>query len=138
MSNLTVLKDELKVLQDQKAALLQESHHMLEKLEMLWDCLDEPDSMRNSFRKMGKNVSQSSIDRIKTELKRCKLIKQENMKLFVDKLREQIVEWWDRVKRSEAERKRFNYFYSQVYNEDLLELHEMELMDLKNFYEENR
>lgn len=87
---------------------------------------------------MAETVSQSSLEHITTELKRCKAIKQENVKMFVDKLRSQIVDWWDKLQKSESERNRFTYFHSQVYNEDLLELHEMELMDMKNFYEENR
>lgn len=136
--NLDQLRDELLLLQKRRESIQRDCIQILEKLEVLWDCLDVPLSSRKKFRNMAESVSQSSLENITAEWKRCKTIKQENIKLFVDKLRTQIVDWWDKVQRSDAERARFNYFNSQVYNEDLLELHEIELMDLKKFYEENR
>lgn len=39
--------------------------------------------------------------------------------------------------KSEPERARFIHFQSDCYTEDLLSLHEMELDDLKSFYDKN-
>lgn len=138
INGLKYLGDELTVLQKRRDSILNDCKQRLSKLELLWDCLEVPMASRVKFRNMAERVSQSSLEQITAELKRCKTLKQENIKLFVDKLRIQITEWWDKVQRSEAERARFTYFNSQMYTEDLLELHEMELMTLKNFYEENR
>lgn len=138
LANLNSLTVELTALQKRRDSIQRECNQMLEKLEVLWDCLDVSMASRKKFRNMAETVSQSSLEHITTELKRCKAIKQQNVKLFVDKLRSQIVDWWNKLQKSEAERNRFTYFHSQVYNEDLLELHEIELMDLKNYYEENR
>lgn len=136
--NLEYLNEELSILQKRRETIQRECNEMLDKLEILWECLDVPQPSRNKFRHMGEVARQTSLDLIAGELKRCKIIKQENVKLFVEKLREQLVEWWDKIKKSDAERARFTYFNSQVYTEDLLDLHEMELADTKKFYEENR
>ena len=109
---------------------------MLDKLEVLWDCLEEPMATRKKFRQMG--YKQTSLDIITEELRRCKTIKQENVKLFVEKLRMQIVNQWDKIYRSEAERRKFTYLTSQHYTDDLLELHEIELEEAKRFHSENR
>lgn len=111
---------------------------MLDKLELLWDCLDVSSSMRSRYRYLATIYKQSSLDEIENELKRCKAMKRENIKLFVDKLRVQIVDVWDKIHRSENERNKFTYFKSEVYTEDLLDLHEMELQECKAFYETNR
>lgn len=110
---------------------------MIGKLEPLWKCLGMPEQI-TKFRNLATIYKQSSLEEIENELKRCKALKQENIKLFVDKLRIQIVAAWDKIYRSESERNKFTYFQSDVYTEDLLELHEMELEECNNFYEANR
>lgn len=45
---------------------------------------------------------------------------------------------WDLTLKSQQERKRFSNYYNDWYNEDLLELHELELDDLKTFYNKNK
>lgn len=136
--HISQLRDELRTLQHQRESIKRECQHLIEKLDSIWECLEVPMSIRLKFRHLATKYKQSSLDEIEEELKRCKVIKQENIKLFVDKLREQIVAQWDKIHRSEAERNKFSYFFSQVYNEDLLELHEMELEECKRFYEANR
>lgn len=138
MVNLNSLRDELKSLRHQRDLIKRDCEQMLSKLESLWDCLDVSSAMRSKYRNLATIYKQSSLDEIETELKRCKALKQENIKLFVDKLRVQIVAIWDKIHRSEHERNKFTYFQSEVYTEDLLELHEMELEECKLFYENNR
>lgn len=136
--NIAILQNELESLQNQREAIKRECHHLIEKLESIWECLDTPKEIRINFKHLATIYKQSSLNEIEEELKRCKILKQENIKLFVDRLREQIIAQWDKIHRSEAERNKFTYFFSQVYNEDLLELHEMELEECKRFYETNR
>lgn len=138
MANLKSLREELKSWRQQRDSIKHDCKHMLDKLESLWDCLEVASPMRSKYRNLASVYRQSSLDEIGNELKRCKNLKQENIKLFVDKLRLQIVAAWDKIHRSEAERNKFTYFASEVYTEDLLELHEMELQECKHFYETNR
>lgn len=72
-----------------------------------------------------------------SELNRCQMEKRRHIKRFVDHIRQQIILFWDKTCKSETERNRFNNFTSDCYTEDLLKLHEIELDELKSFYESN-
>lgn len=136
--NINFLSAELETLQKMRESIKRDCEHLINKLESLWECLDTPLAARMKYRNLAQIYKQSTLNEIEEELKRCKVIKQENIKLFVDKLREQIVAQWDKIHRSEAERQKFTYFQAQIYTEDLLELHEIELEECKRFYDENR
>lgn len=111
---------------------------MLQKLEILWDCLDTPTSIRSKYRAIAKQCKISSVTELNRELKLCKVAKQENLKLFIDKLRSKLVEQWDKIYKSQEERDSFEFFRSDTYTEDLLQLHEMELEECTRFYNQNK
>lgn len=136
--NLEFLRDQLNTLRRKHEELKNECHQMIDQLNLLWDFLEIPDPIRTKFRNIAEVCKPSSIELIKEELKRCKQIKQENIKLFLDKLRIQIIAQWDKIYKSEEERKRFQYMECSVYTDDLLDLHELELNNCKQYYEENR
>lgn len=72
-----------------------------------------------------------------TEITRCEKIKRLNVKRIIEKVRQQIEEYWELTMMSDKERARFSNFTNDCYTEDLLMLHEMELNDLKQFYNVN-
>lgn len=135
---MNLLHEQLSDLQHKREEIKRESNQMIEKLDLLWDFLEVPAAVRTNFRNMAETCKPSSVELIKDELKRCKQIRQENIKLFVDKLRIQIIAQWDKVYKSEEERKRFKYMECSVYTDDLLDLHELELNNCKQYYEDNR
>lgn len=136
--NIEFLRGQLNNLEHKRDEIQRECHQMIEKLDLLWDFLEEPAAVRTMFRNMAETCKPSSVELIKDELKRCNQIRQENIKLFVDKLRIQIIAQWDKIFKSEAERNRFKYMECSVYTDDLLDLHELELNNCKKFYEDNR
>lgn len=75
---------------------------------------------------------------MKQELHRCEGEKRRHIKVFVDRIRQEILKMWNQLLMSDDERERFGAFTSECYNEDLLQLHEMELESLKDTYEENK
>lgn len=81
---------------------------------------------------------QSTYDKLKQELNRCEVEKRRHIKVFVDRIRQDILAMWDLMLKSDDEREQFGAFTSECYNEDLLQLHEMELESLKDAYEENK
>lgn len=109
---------------------------MKRKLNSLWERLDTSPATRNKFSRYTE-YSQSTADILHKEVNRCELLKKQNIKLFVEQIRKEIVEWWDKCMKSEVQRSRFSNFYSDCYTDDLLILHEMELEDLKAFYQNN-
>lgn len=109
---------------------------MKKRLAQLWKYLDIPEKHHRQFAKYTK-VTQSTYDKLLAEVQRCELIKKENIRNFIERVRVEIEEYWDKCLKSDAERMRFPSYSANTYNEDVLELHEDELRDLKTFYENN-
>ncbi|XP_055914976.1 protein regulator of cytokinesis 1-like [Eupeodes corollae] len=121
---------------DQVLELEDTIHGMKRKLNSLWDRLDTSPATRNKFSRYT-DYSQSTADILHKEVNRCELLKKQNIKLFVEQIRKEILEWWDKCMKSDVQRSRFSNFYSDCFTDDLLILHEMELEDLKTFYQQN-
>lgn len=122
----------------EKENIKHECEQMLQKLEVLWDCLEAPNSTRQMYRNIAAEYKKSSVKELSGQLKLCKIMKQDNMKLFIEKLRSRLVEQWDKIYKSQQERDRLELFRSDTYNEDLLQLHEIELEECTRFYNENK
>lgn len=109
---------------------------MRNKLQSLWKYCEVPEREQKRFANYVKNT-QTTYEKLSTEIERCEQIKRDNIKHFIVKVREEIVQYWDKCLKSQAERLRFSSFNTTIFNEDLLELHEDELRGLKSFYEHN-
>lgn len=110
---------------------------MRTKLDTLWDRLKTSPNTRNKFNRYN-DYNQHTYDVFYSELQRCETLKSQNIKLFVQQIRDEITKWWDKTLKSEVQRSRFSNFNSTCYTDDLLVLHEMELEDLKLYYETNK
>lgn len=139
LHNIARLKSEVAHLEKQRESIKIECEHLIDKLELLWECLDALTSARTFYRDMAMKYTQESLEQITEEFKRCKKLKQEHIKEVIFKMREKIVHQWNKIYKSESERQQFNeYFESTLYNDDLLKLHEMEYEECKRFYEDNK
>ncbi|KAL9916900.1 protein regulator of cytokinesis 1-like [Glossina fuscipes fuscipes] len=107
------------------------------KLETVWSRLNTSPKTRSKFRACTE-YNQNTYDVLYDELQRCELAKRHNIKMYLQQIRDEINDWWDKTLKSEEERNRFLNFRSNCYTDDLLHLHELELNDLKSFYENNR
>ncbi|EDW25801.1 GL14295 [Drosophila persimilis] len=113
-------------------------HDMREKIYVLWDRLQETDeSAMRRVRECTENT-QRTYDILHSELQRCQALRSQTLKTFIEQRRVEISKWWDLTLKSQQERNRFSNFYNNYYSEDLLELHELELDDLKSFYTCNK
>lgn len=107
------------------------------KLGNLWDRLNTSPNTRSKFNRYN-DYNQHTYDIFYNELQRCEALKSQNIKLFVQQIREEIAKWWEKTLKSEVQKSRFSNFTSTCYSDDLLVLHEMELEDLKLYYETNK
>ncbi|XP_034110932.1 protein regulator of cytokinesis 1-like [Drosophila albomicans] len=134
--------EKLRVMRAEMAAQVVELHEriddMREKVEVLWERLQETDEVTMQRVRKATKYSQITYDVLSAELQRCQKLRRQNLKTFIEQLRLEISKWWDLTLKSEQERKRFSNYYNDWYNEDLLELHELELDDLKSFYNDNK
>ncbi|XP_036339644.1 protein regulator of cytokinesis 1-like [Rhagoletis pomonella] len=110
---------------------------MRKKLESLWGRLKTSPNTRNKFKRYTE-FNQRTYSVLKEELHRCESLQSQNIKECLQQIRAEIVDLWNKTLKSETERNRFSNFNSNCYTEDLLVLHEIELEDLKRFYENNR
>lgn len=73
----------------------------------------------------------------KNELNRCEELKRQNVKRFVEEIRRVLERWWDMCLVGEEERLQFQPYSSEIFNEDLLELHVLEVEKFRSHYEQN-
>ncbi|EDV92170.1 protein regulator of cytokinesis 1 [Drosophila grimshawi] len=132
------LRSMQKLFAEQMAELREAIDNTREKIHVLWERLPESDEFAMRRVCEAKEYTQRTYDVLREELHRCQELRRKNMKCLIDQLREEIQKWWELTLKSHQERKRFANFYNDCYNEDLLELHELELDDLKSFYNSNR
>ncbi|XP_037726519.1 protein regulator of cytokinesis 1 [Drosophila subpulchrella] len=123
---------------DQVKELRERIDDMRDKIRVLWDRLQETDEYAMRRVRESTSYTQRTYDVLREELQRCQALRRQNLKTFIEQLRIEIKEWWDLTLKSPQERKRFSNYYNDWYNEDLLELHELELDDLKTFYNKNK
>ncbi|XP_065078930.1 protein regulator of cytokinesis 1-like [Ochlerotatus camptorhynchus] len=134
--NLTELRHLHEMIRSQFEDLKDNIDRIRDKLQNLWAYLAISPSAVKRFQKYN-DYTQTTYDKLFAELDRCESLRRENIQAFVDRTRVEIVQWWEKCLKSQEERSRFSTFKSDVYNEDLLTLHEMELNDLKEFYRNN-
>lgn len=108
-----------------------------QKLDQLWTFLQISSSIKERFGRYYE-YNQITYGALYEEYNRCETIKRENIEKYVQKIRNEINLFWDVCFKSQAERERFTPFKNLTYNQDLLTLHEMELAELKSFYEDNQ
>lgn len=53
-------------------------------------------------------------------------------------MREELVALWEKCQFSSSEREQFEYLYDNLYTEDLLTFHEIEVEKMKKYYEDNK
>lgn len=108
-----------------------------ERVANLWEKLEESPQIRSDFLKANQGNSIRTMAALKEELYRLEEKKKANIKLFVDKLRHELLEWWNKCYTSVEERNSFQHLDSDCYTEDLLALYELQIDLLKSHYERN-
>ncbi|XP_075158563.1 protein regulator of cytokinesis 1-like [Haematobia irritans] len=131
----------LKRMYDNYGAQVQELRETIDgmrnKISTLWDRLQTSPNTRHKFNRY-KDYNQHTYDVFYSELQRCELLKSQNIKLYVQQIRDEITLWWDKCLKSDKQKERFLAFTSSCYTDDLLDLHELELNDCKMHYEINK
>lgn len=135
--NMNRLADLVEKLECQLEDAKQTVVELREKLNMLWNYLEEPEEHREQFLASHVGHSVEIISSLKEELSRCEAKKRENIAKIVGRIREVLVEEWDRCLISQEERDKFRAFHINCFTEDLCDLHEFEIKSLKDFYRNN-
>lgn len=116
--------------------LKHEIDNVKEKVYQLWKCLDVENDVRNAIERHV-DYHRTTYDVWRQEKERCETEKRQNLKKFIDKMRQELLIMWEKTLKSDEEKRRFKYFTSDIYNDDLMRIHEIELEELNQFYNEN-
>lgn len=123
-------------LQDKCEELRRILEQTKEKVRNLWKILDTPTEDREKL-EYYKDCHRTAYDMWRQEFDRCEMEKRANLKKFVDKARQELLIMWEKTLKSDEEKRRFKYFTSDVYSDDLIRIHEIELEELAQFYNDN-
>ncbi|XP_011502306.1 PREDICTED: protein regulator of cytokinesis 1-like [Ceratosolen solmsi marchali] len=137
-NNMTKLKDLKEKLKSQVEQAKLQAQEKKETLISLWDYLDEPQKTRQAFFENYSGYSMITLSALNTEIKRCKEKRRENVATYIDKVRIEIENLWKSCKFSELQKKSFTAMKCQTYTDDLLTLHELEIENLRKYYNSNR
>ncbi|KAH8393712.1 hypothetical protein KR200_010017 [Drosophila serrata] len=135
---LTQLRDMQKEYSRQVQELHDQIDTMRQKIELLWKRLPDTDAFNKQQVREAKDYTQSTYDVLLEELHRCQAIRSKNMRTYIEQLRSEIKIWWELTLKSPEERTLFTAYFADSESEDILELHEMELDGLKDFYNSNQ
>ncbi|BES96385.1 protein Hypothetical protein cytokinesis [Nesidiocoris tenuis] len=108
-----------------------------QELERLWAQVETVDNGRTQFRaddRIGKTAELA----LTNEIERCKAVRKSMIRGVIAHLRDQIADMWDLMCYTEEQRSAFNAYRADLFNEDTLQLHELELNNLRDFYETNK
>lgn len=123
-------------LTDKCAELRRQLDQTKEKVRNLWKCLETLAEDRDKL-EYYKECHRTAYDMWRQEFDRCETEKRQNLKKFVDKVRQELLIVWEKTLKSDEEKRRFKYFTTDVYSDDLIRIHEIELEELSQFYNDN-
>uniref|UniRef100_A0A0B6ZVL8 Protein regulator of cytokinesis 1 n=1 Tax=Arion vulgaris TaxID=1028688 RepID=A0A0B6ZVL8_9EUPU len=133
--------DNLKRLYDE---MVQKDHIMKRETDDLWDCLkalwnrlETPDIDREGFGHNLRGHGEKVMSSLKTEIQACELLKFQNLRRFVEGIRNELISWWDKCYFSKEQRARFTA-YKEEYTEEVLLVHEIELKTVRQYYNTHR
>ncbi|XP_064631723.1 protein regulator of cytokinesis 1-like [Lineus longissimus] len=135
MKGLESLHKQLKSKQEENFA---HGTGLRERLMILWDRLEEPENEREQYLSDHTGFKPSVLAQLEEEIARCELLKLQNIQKFIEGVRKELVEWWDRCRYSEEERDLFVPFHDDNYSEELMEKHEAEVNKVKKYYDEHK
>ncbi|KAK6635206.1 hypothetical protein RUM44_000457 [Polyplax serrata] len=113
------------------------ANDLKEKLMLLWNYLGESEEYKKEFLQKHVGCTSSTISSLVEELGKCETKKKENMSTIVERIRQVLVEEWDRCLIGQEEREKFRPFYINCFTEDLCDLHELEIKRLRDYFRDN-
>ncbi|XP_044745916.1 protein regulator of cytokinesis 1-like isoform X2 [Coccinella septempunctata] len=122
----------------QLASMKEEIDNLRSSIDELWNILEESMSKRHLFHEQYSGYTVGTLKALREEVKRCEELKKANIKVFVEKLRTELHELWRNCYHlNEESQANYQWLTSDLYTEDLLSYHELEVRKWRNFYTKN-
>lgn len=136
--NIEALKDLKWELENQQKRCETESSELRETITSLWTKLEMDESERKAFLSKHNGYKPSVITKLKNEVQRLQALKLQHIQKFIDGLRKELSDLWDKCYFGPAQREEFTPAFDDNFTEDLLALHEHQVEVMKNYYDGNK
>ncbi|XP_032437727.1 LOW QUALITY PROTEIN: protein regulator of cytokinesis 1-like [Xiphophorus hellerii] len=136
--NITALKLLLSQLQERKTENELLCSSFRTKIQELWERLQVPQEERESFSEHMLGSKKKNVEALQAEVQRLELLKMQSMKSFIEAIRVEIAVLWKKCFYSDEQQHAFISFYDDDFTEELLNLHEDEVRNLKKYHEDHK
>ncbi|MGH0128222.1 UNVERIFIED_CONTAM: hypothetical protein FKN15_044934 [Acipenser sinensis] len=109
-----------------------------DRIVELWERLQVPQEERDAFSVHMAGSRPSNIQALQEEAERLHELKLQNIRNVIQAIRAEVVTYWEKCFYSPEQRQAFAPYYDEDYTEDLLSLHDAEILHLKQHYEDHR
>ncbi|XP_037802127.1 protein regulator of cytokinesis 1-like [Penaeus monodon] len=114
------------------------SLELREKISWLWIALEIPLEEQQAFLSTAPKHTPSNIAKLEEELEKLRLLRLQNLSVFIEKLQEELATWWEKCYVGEEERKKFLDQQPDDASEEVLDAYENEVRKWKQHYEANK
>ncbi|KAI4879679.1 hypothetical protein NFI96_032008 [Prochilodus magdalenae] len=137
--NIKALKLLLSQLEMKKESLILTRDKLKDRATSLWNRLSCPEEEAVEFKQEALNTLCDEIRRWQNVVDRLEVLQRAKLEEVIDKVRQELVVLWDKCMFGPEQREAFSaHFCDDNYTEELLTLHDQELLKLKDFYETAR
>ncbi len=137
--------NDIEMLKNLETKLNDEQHRRSNELEEiksqvnhLWEKLQEDETFIENFTSDFNGLTSIDLKEWNFELNRLNERKKDFIQVFIEDSREKISKLWEKLYFSSDETHVFKPFWSDTYNDELLELHEKEIKKLEEIYEDQK
>nr|BAC26320.1 unnamed protein product [Mus musculus] len=135
LENIATLQKLLKQLEMKKSQNEAECEGLRTQIRELWDRLQIPEEEREPVEAIMTGSKTKIRNALKLEVDRLEELKMQNIKQVIEKIRVELAQFWDQCFYSQEQRQAFAPYYSEDYTENLLHLHDAEIVRLRNYYD---
>ncbi|XP_054025033.1 protein regulator of cytokinesis 1 [Dryobates pubescens] len=136
--NLAALQELLRQLEARRALNEAACAELRSRIKMLWERLQVPVEERESSAVHVPGCRARTRKALQLEVEHLEELKLQNMKAVIQAARAELADYWDRCCYSQEQKEAFSPYYDEDYTETLLELHDTEVVKMKNYYEAHK
>ncbi|KAM4618418.1 protein regulator of cytokinesis 1-like [Polymixia lowei] len=136
--NITALKLLLSQLEERKAENEVCCSAYRTKIQELWERLQIPQEEREAFSEHMVKSKKKNMEALQAEVHRLNVLKMNSIKSFIEAIRAEVALFWGRCFYSQEQCQAFTPYYDDNFTEELLNLHEAEVLTLKKYFEDHR
>ncbi|XP_010875591.2 protein regulator of cytokinesis 1 isoform X2 [Esox lucius] len=133
--NIKALMQLLSQMKVKKESLMDTAAKLKERAMCLWNRLDILEQNRDAFQESVQGTLSDQITQWKREVERLTELQKAKLKDVIEKVRQELVAVWDECNLAPEQRERFSaHFCDDNFTEELLALHDAELLKVKDYY----